>query len=92
MKDILITLFSISEFKDFLQDTLREVIREELADPNQIPHSPVTPERFCNELGYMSLSKFYQNASRGNIPGAFKVGARWFIDLEEFESVSKKIK
>jgi len=49
----------------------------------------VTSKYFCNILGYMALNTFFQRAPRGDVPGAFKIGSRWFIDVEEFEAKSK---
>jgi len=51
----------------------------------------VTAEYFCSTLRYMAQNTFYQRAPRGDVPGAFKIGARWFVDVEEFEAKSKKM-
>jgi len=54
------------------------------------PRKNVTPEFFCTNHQYMALNTFYQRAPKGKVPGAFKIGNRWFIDLEEFEASSKQ--
>ncbi len=36
------------------------------------------------ELGYMKAPTFYLKAPKGEIPGAIKIGVRWFVDLDVF--------
>ena len=40
------------------------------------------------ERGYMSRSRFYKCAPHGEVAGAVKIGAKWFVNVDEFlESV-----
>ena len=48
----------------------------------------LTANEFC-KLGIISESTFYKKAPKGEIPGAFQVGKKWFVDLEEFKSAFK---
>lgn len=38
------------------------------------------------EMGFMSAPSFYLKAPKGKIPGAFKIGKKWFVKIEEFLS------
>jgi predicted DNA-binding transcriptional regulator AlpA len=38
------------------------------------------------EMGFMSAPTFYLKAPKGRIPGAFKIGKKWFVDLDVFLS------
>ena len=49
----------------------------------------VSADRFCNVLEFMSLSRFHREAPAGNVPGAVKLGRKWFINLETFEAALK---
>lgn len=41
------------------------------------------------QLGIYSASSFYRKAPKGEIPGAFKIGKKWFIDMQEFKEAHK---
>ena len=49
----------------------------------------VSADRFCNVLEFMSLSRFHREAPAGNVPGAVKLGRKWFVDLAVFEKALK---
>lgn len=41
------------------------------------------------QLGIYSERSFYRKAPKGEIAGAFKIGKKWFIDIEEFKNACK---
>lgn len=84
---------SIEELQALIMDCVNTCLEAQsspnLKEPNPKPNN-VTAEYFCNTLGYMALNTFYQRAPKELIPGAFKVGSRWFIDVQEFEQRTKE--
>lgn len=83
--------FQILEEKlENIESLLERISREK--QPALRKTSLVSLNYFCNDLEIMKLPTAHIRLSKNGpgIPGATKIGRRWFIDMDQFEKVVRE--